>query len=238
MIFEKIIVGAVVFLASFLQGVFGFAFMLIALPILSFFMSMRIAVPLLSFFLALVSGILAFRFRGKFAFKNVKALLIGTVIGIPIGIFFLLEFSDRLIKISLGILLIVYSVYSLFIRRLPFILPVWTGYIFGFLAGVLGGAFNITGPPVVFYIATQEWSKITIAGSLNFFFCITSILILLFHMAVGNISREITMTFLKLTPLMIAGMLTGTYLFKRMNENSYRKWLFTLLIIMGIMLIL
>lgn len=159
-----------IFFASLLQGSFGFAFMLIALPLLSFFMSMKVAVPLLSFFLALASGILAFRFRMGLLLKNVQALLIGAVIGIPIGIFLLLKFSDRLIKISLGILLIVYSVYSLFTRRILFRLPAWTGYIFGFFAGVLGGAFNITGPPVVFYIATQEWSKITIAGSLNFFF--------------------------------------------------------------------
>ena len=54
MLSENILIGAVIFLASLLQGIFGFAFMLIALPLLSFFMSMKVAVPLLSLFLALL----------------------------------------------------------------------------------------------------------------------------------------------------------------------------------------
>ena len=96
-------------------------------------------------------------------------LFIGAILGIPCGIFFLLEFSDRLIKSILGVVLIVYPVYSLLIKKIPCRPPGWTGYIFGFLAGALGGAFNMTGPPVVFYISAQEWSKMEIVGSLNFF---------------------------------------------------------------------
>lgn len=235
---EKILIGAVIFLASLLQGVFGFAFMLIALPLLSFFVSMKAAVPLLSFFLALLSGILAFRFRGEFAFKNVQPLLFGAIIGIPLGIFFLIAFNDRIMKTVLGMLLVVYSVYSLFIRRVPFRLPAWTGYIAGFSAGTLGGAFNITGPPIVFYISTQEWTKNNSVGSLNFFFCITSTVLLLFHAVIGNITREITVTFLELIPVMVTGMLVGVHIFKKVNEDNYRKGLFVLLIIMGIMLLL
>lgn len=235
---EKILIGAVIFLASLLQGVFGFAFMLIALPLLSFFVSMKVAVPLLSFFLALLSGILAFRFRGEFDLKNVRPLLIGAIIGIPLGIFFLIAFNDRIIKTVLGILLVVYSVYSLFIRRVPFRLPVWTGYIAGFSAGALGGAFNITGPPIVFYISTQQWTKSSSVGSLNFFFCVTSIFLLLFHVVIGNITQEITVTFLELIPVMVTGMLVGVHIFKKVNEDNYRKGLFVLLIIMGIMLLL
>lgn len=231
------LIGAVIFLASLLQGVFGFAFMLIALPLLSFFVSMKEAVPLLSFFLALISGILAFRFRVEFVFKNVQPLLIGAIIGIPLGIFFLITMNDRIIKTALGVMLIVYSLYTLFVRRTPFRLPAWTGYIAGFFAGALGGAFNITGPPIVFYISTQEWTKNHVVASLNIFFCITSTILLLLHAVIGNITREIVVTFFQLIPVMVIGMLVGVYIFKKVNEDNYRKGLFILLGIMGIMLL-
>jgi uncharacterized membrane protein YfcA len=234
---EEILIGAVILLASILQGVFGFAFMLIALPLLSFFVSMKVAVPLLSFFLALLSGILAFRFREEFDFKNIRSPLIGAIVGIPLGVFFLIAFNDRLIKTVLGILLLVYSTHSLFNRSVFFRFPSWTGYIAGFFAGALGGAFNITGPPIVFYISTQQWNKSSSVGALNFFFCITSILVLFFHLVIGNITKEIAVAFLKLIPVMIAGMLMGVHIFKKVNEENYRKGLFVLLIIMGVMLL-
>lgn len=238
MVPEKVLIGIVIFIASLLQGVFGFAFMLIALPLLSLFLSVKVAVPLLSFFLALLSGILAFRFRGRFDLRDVMPLLSGALIGIPLGILFLIEFSDRFIKTTLGLLLIGYSLYSLLIREIPYRLPGWAGCIAGFSAGALGGAFNITGPPVVFYMSAQKWTKLNSVGSLNFFFCVTSTVLLAFHIALGNITREITFTFLELIPVMVAGMLVGVHVFKRIDEENYRRGLFFLLSVMGLMLCL
>ncbi len=236
MIIEGFFTAAVIFLASLLQGVFGFAFMLVALPLLSFSLTMKTAVPLLSLFLALLSGILTFQLRRHFDYRGILPLLAGAVAGIPAGLLFLLGFSDKAIKTALGIVLIVYAAYSLLLKRMPLRLPAWTGYLFGFFAGALGGAFNITGPPVVFYLSTREWSKINIVGSLNLFFCITSILVVAFHFAIGNVTREIETAFLEFIPVMATGMLAGTYIFKRMNEDTYRKGLFILLFIMGVVL--
>ncbi len=164
-------------------------------------------------------------------------LIIGAVLGIPIGIFFLLASDESLIKFTLGIVLIGYSAYCMLLKMVTWRLPGWTGYIFGFLAGSLGGAFNITGPPVVFYLSTQNRSKINTFGSLNFFFFVTSILVVLFHVAIGNITKDITVTFLEFTPAMIIGMLSGRYLFKRLSEDRYRRGLYVLLMAMGTILI-
>ncbi|MEK6672002.1 MAG: sulfite exporter TauE/SafE family protein [Nitrospirota bacterium] len=235
---EIFLIGIVVFFASILQGMFGFAFMLVALPFLSYFMSIKVAVPLLSLLFVLTSAIMTFQLRGKFAYRNVMPLLIGALFGIPVGIHFILEFSERLIKTVLGILFIVYSVYSLFIRIVPFRLPAWTGYIFGFFSGALGGAFNLTGPPIVLYISAQQWSKTNTLGSLIFFFFVTSVLVVIFHFVVGNITYYLSFTFLKLVPFVIAGMLLGSHFFRKINNENYRKGLFVFLIIMGAMLLI
>jgi uncharacterized membrane protein YfcA len=235
---EILLIAIVIFIASALQGVFGFAFMLIALPLLSYFMSLKAAVPLLSLLFLLSSIIQMLQLRGKFTYRNVMSLLIGAVFGIPIGIFFILELNERLIKAVLGFVLIAYSVYSLLMKRTPLHFPEWTGYLFGFLAGVLGGTFNMTGPPLVFYISGQQWKKINIVGSLNFFFFITTVLVIAFHIVAGNVTQEITIKFLILSPVMVAGLTAGLHIFKRVNEDNYRKGLFVLLMIMGIMLML
>lgn len=234
---DIIIIGIIVFFSSILQGMFGFAFVLIAMPLLSLFLSIKTVAPLIALFLPLITGILTCRYRVSFNYRKILPLIIGTALSIPLGILFLLEFSEKVVKATLGVVIILYSTYSLIAKRTPYRFPSWSGYIFGLIAGALGGAFNTTGPPAVFFISTQEWIKTEIIGSLNFFIFSTSVMILFFHLLSGNISWEIVLLFLKLIPVMIAGMLAGTHFFKRMSEEKYRKALFILLIIMGGMLV-
>jgi len=233
---EIIYIGGVIFIASLLQGMFGFAFVLIGMPLLLLFLNIKFVAPLIALFLPLISGILTFRFRVRFDFRKIVPLIIGAVFGIPIGIFLLNEFSDGLMKSILGVFLIIYALYSLFIMRIPYRMPAWTAYVLGVLAGTLGGAYNTTGPPAVLYISNREWPKMEVIASLNLFIFSTSILVLLFHLVSGNITSSIAMTFLKLIPVMITGMLCGIYGIRRLSEERYKKALFVVLIVMGIML--
>jgi len=242
--FEKVIlIGIVIFLASVLQGIFGFAFMLIAMPLVSFILDIRTTVPLLalvSFSVSLIYWFLVLRLPRSepFHYKKIMPLFAGASLGIPIGVSFLIQFDERLIKLILGIVLILYSIYSLFYKRIIVRLPDWTGYIFGFFSGLMGGAFNIGGPPVVFYISTKEWSKIDIISSLSLFYVVASTLIMLFHIWAGNITGDIVVTFLEILPAEFIGMLLGTSLFRRISEDKYRKGIFALLIVMGMMLMM
>lgn len=234
---ETLLIGGVIFLSSLLQGMFGFAFMLIALPLLSLILTVKVAVPLLSLFLALIAGILTFQLKGEFSYRKIMPLIIGAVFGIPIGIYFLFASSERVIRFALGSVLVAYASYSFMRKEVYWQLPGWTGYLVGLLAGSLGGAFNITGPPVVMYLSTQTGSKLNIFASLNFFFFITSVLVVIFHLIAGNITMGITLTFFKFTPAMLIGLPAGRYLFRKMPEDNYKSGLYLLLLAMGIMLV-
>ncbi len=78
-----------------LQGVFGFAFVLLGMPLLSLFLDMKFVAPLIALFLPLLSGSLALRYRVSFQYRRLLPLVIGTAVGIPLGIYVLFEFSDR-----------------------------------------------------------------------------------------------------------------------------------------------
>ncbi|GAB4387612.1 MAG: sulfite exporter TauE/SafE family protein [Thermodesulfovibrionales bacterium] len=229
--------AAIIFLASALQRAFGFAFVLVAMPLLSLFIEIRTVAPLIALFLPLVTGILAFRMRVSFDLRKVLPLVAGAAAGIPLGIFFLVTYSDRLIKGVLGAVIVAYSAWSLLAGSLPWQAPSWTSYGFGFLAGSMGGAFNTSGPPAVFYVSSQRWAKAETVASLNFFIFATSVLVLFFHLASGNVTAAIALTFMKLLPPMAAGMAAGSYIFGRLDEGKYRKGLFALLFVMGLILV-
>lgn len=234
---EILLIGLVIFLSSLLQGMFGFAFVLIGMPLLSFFLSIKFVAPLIALFLPLITGILTYRFRADFNYKTVLPLITGATFGIPLGIYFLIVFSDKMINTVLGVLLVTYSLYSLLTKRTPFRFPVWSAYMFGFLGGTLGGVFNTTGPPAVLYVSSQQWQKTNVVASLNFFIFITSIMVLMVHLLSGNITGEIFMTFLVLIPVMLGGMVLGIYSNRRFSEDKYRKSLFIVLILMGVLLV-
>ncbi len=237
MILQKLIIGSVIFIAAALHGAFGFAFVLIAVPLLSSFQDIRVTIPLISLFFVLLSGIRSVQLRNEFDYKKTIPLLIGAAFGIPLGIYLLSVVSERLMKSALGIVIILYSAHSLMFKRISFRPPEWSAYLFGFFSGVLGGAFNMTGPPVVLYAFTRMWTKTIIFGSLNFYFLITSIVVVVFHVMAGNMTREVTLSFITFLPALFAGMYLGGRIFIRVNDENYRNGLHILLTLAGAMLL-
>ena len=234
---ELMLAGAAIFFGALLQRTYGFAFVLVAMPLLSFFMDMKFLVPLIALFLTLISGIITFRYRVHFEFKKMVPLTAGAFVGIPVGIFGLLQLNNHMLKAILGMVLIIYSAYSLSAKSVRFRTPDWSGWLFGFLAGVLGGAFNTSGPPAVFHISGRQMTTMESVASLNFFIFCTSLLVLAYHIASGHITEKVCMAFIKLLPFMAAGMVVGGRFSAGLNQNRYRKGLFVLLIITGILLI-
>ncbi len=231
------LIGIIIFLSSMLQGVFGFAFVLLGMPLLSLFLDMQFVAPLIALFLPLLSGSLSLRYRASFQYSKLLPLIIGTVVGIPLGVYVLFEFSDRVIKTTLGIFVFAYSAFSLYKNRIPFKMPPWSAYLFGIQGGILGGVFNTTGPSAVIYISSQEWPKKDTIASINFYIFIASIMVFFVHLYTGSITSEIISVFLYLVPVMFVGMFTGIYINRKIHEEKFRKHLFVLLMIMGLLLI-
>ncbi|VAX15382.1 hypothetical protein MNBD_NITROSPINAE03-1297 [hydrothermal vent metagenome] len=234
---EMIFTGAVIFIGSLLQGVFGFAFVLFATPILSLYLPIKTVAPLLALFLPLLTGVLAVNLRSNFVLANSVPLLVGAIFGAPLGIYLLGSFDDGLVKLALGLFLVVYSAYSLYTSKVMMSFPFWSSGIFGALGGLLGGVFNTSAPPVALYVSSHDWPSQQKRAVLNVFVLTTSIVVLCFHMISENFTYDIMVTFVYLLPAMLAGMITGRWLSKTVNEEKYSKGLYIFLLIIGFELI-
>ncbi len=94
-----------IFIASFVQGMTGFGFIVISIPLLSLLTSIKFAVPLLALCGFIISGYLFYRLRRDFSFSGIKRLLVEGVLAIPIGAFFLRNASSGLAKDILGVII-------------------------------------------------------------------------------------------------------------------------------------
>ena len=143
----------VVFVASLVRSVFGFGEALIAVPLLALILPVQIAVPLAVLISIAIAAMVVAQDWRKIHLRSTTWLFLPTLAGIPLGIGLLKYAHQDLIKVILAAVILLFSGYSLLGRR-PLHLEhdsrAWM-LSCGFLAGVLGGAYGMNGPPLVVY---------------------------------------------------------------------------------------
>src|SRR5262249_15045503 len=181
----------VVAVASFVMGLAGFGVGLVGLAFLPYVMSPATAIVLLTLYsLAFAVGLLV-QLRDDFRPAQIRDLVIGTVLGTPLGVWGLASLPASLIDRLIGALLIVVVVLEwrgLFPTSLP---GRWWGLGTGALAGVLGGAVGTPGPPVIVYSTTQGWTPRTMKANLQAFFVVNQAVILAGYWWAGLLSPEV-----------------------------------------------
>ncbi|HEX2905806.1 MAG TPA: sulfite exporter TauE/SafE family protein [Phototrophicaceae bacterium] len=235
---SPIFLALIFFLAFFTLSVSGFGHALVAMPLLTPALGVRMAAPLMA--LASMTGeiIMLIRHRRNLNFKAVSRLALASAIGIPIGVLVTRSLDETLVMTVLGIVAAGYGLYGLLNLHLPKIHnPIWA-YGFGFISGLLSGAYNTGGPPVVIYGNLSRWSPTEFKGSLQGMFVLNSLLIVCSHALIGNVTLLTLENYLIALPAIALGLLVGFRVEKRLNPALFRKLVLVLLIVLGVRLIL
>ncbi|MCX7680207.1 MAG: sulfite exporter TauE/SafE family protein [Spirochaetes bacterium] len=231
-----IAIGFVILVSAFVQGISGFGMALVSMSILPFLLPLRIVTPLVLLNGFAVTVVLFIAKRDHFELRDLIPLLASATVGIPFGIYILVHFDDRILQKILAILIFLYCIYSL--ANFSFSSKIserWT-YLFGFLAGSLGAAFNINGPPVIIHAMLQQWEKDRMLANLQAFFLFSTILIGIGHCVQGFYTREVIMLWLSLLPINIIGTVAGIFVNKQVNNEQFKKIILILLIVSSILL--
>src|SRR5947209_925476 len=142
---------AVVFLATLVRSAFGFGEALIAVPLLALLMPVEEAVPLATLVSITVAGIVVVQDWRKIHVRSAGWLVVSTLFGIPLGLWLLTAVPEAVVKAILGMIIIGFALYCLFSRDPWELKDDRLAWLFGFAAGILGGAYAINGPPLVVY---------------------------------------------------------------------------------------
>ena len=78
--------------------------------------------------------------------------------GIPLGLLLLKTLPEPIVAAILGAVVLAISLHSLTSRRNHELKDDRLAGIFGFAAGVLGGAYGMNGPPLAIYGSLRRWS--------------------------------------------------------------------------------
>jgi hypothetical protein len=228
-----------VFLAGTVQGTVGFGFGLVAMSTLPLWIDIKEAVPLVALLCWVVNASLTYKMRHYLTWSRIGNLLLGSLAGVPIGVFLFSYLNPQWLLVGLGVALLGVTIQQMAWKPKETDRPVsrfWGG-LAGFASGILGGAFNTGGPPAVMYVGIQRWSKEhTVATLQGFFLSITTLQIVLFLWK-GLIQSTHSVDAAMLLIPTILGVALGQFFFHRVNQARFRALLLLGIGVLGISLV-
>ena len=230
-------VVSILVLSAFVRGMIGFGNALIAMPLLALVVSIQIASPVVA--LANLTGILIV-LAGSWRSVDYRAawrLTLSSLIGIPIGLFFIKSANESLVRILLGAILVLFGLYYLIAPRLPYLRGEGASYAFGLASGVLGGAYNTNGPPIVLYGALRRWAPASFRATLQGVFLPTNLMVIVGHVLAGLATPAVLKLYAYSLPLMLVATLLGMRLTRRIPQEQFNRIVYAFLVAMGVLLI-
>jgi len=227
----------VIFLASFVMGLTGFGIALVAMAFLPWVMSPVTAIVVLTIYALVFSVVVAFQLRRDLTPRALIDLLIGTIVGTPIGVWGLAALPVSAINRLIGLVLVLVVVLEFRGVMPSHLVGRWWGLATGFLAGVIGGAVGTPGPPVVVYATTQGWGPRTMKANTMAFFVANQGAILLGYWWAGLLTRETVEVAAAFALPALAGLGAGVALFGRLDPVVFRRVVFGMLLVSGLVLL-
>jgi uncharacterized membrane protein YfcA len=232
-VIETIAFQLIALLAGFTQGFTGFGSVLVALPLLTLFLDIKTVIPLVCLFALVINVIIVIQLHKHLRTDKIRVLLIAAAPGIVFGVYILKTVPAQFLETAIGLVLIGFPINRLYAKNPQREIAGSWGWFFGFLSGLLGGSIGAGGPPVIIYTSLQPWGKHLVKSTLAGYFLVTSVGISSVHAVNKLITGSVLTLFAVGLPVLVAGVLVGSRLFKRVESDSYRKVLLLLLILLG-----
>ena len=230
-----LLVGIILFISTFVRSAFGFGDALIAMPLLALTIGIHFATPLVAFVATTIAITILVKEWQRVNVKAAIRLILSSLLGIPFGLFLLKVAPEELVKGILGLVLMVFGVYNLLQPSLTIPEVSIFSYIFGFFAGILGGAYNTNGPLIVIYSSLRHWSPRQFRATLQGYFLPTGLMILIGHGLGGLWNAEVVKLYLYALPIILLAIYLGGRFNHRLPREFFRILINIFLIGMGIL---
>lgn len=228
---------AVLTVATLIRSAFGFGEALVSVPLLALIMPVDVAAPLAVLVSITVAGIVLLQDWSEVHARSAGWLVLSTLFGIPLGLLLLTEVSEPTVKAALACVIIAFSTYSLWSRRQYTLKNDRLAWVFGFGAGVLGGAYGMNGPPLVVYGALRGWTPRYFRATLQGYFLPASLVIFGGYWLAGLWTWEVSRYYLISLPVVLAATFAGRIVNRRMDRGRFLLCIHVGLIAIGAVLL-
>lgn len=232
-----VLVMAVIFVATFVRSAFGFGEALIAVPLLALIMPIDVAAPVTVLVSVTVSLVAVAQDWRHVHFRSVGLLFAPTCAGIPIGLWLLAVVPEQAVKSVLAVVIITFSTFFLLRKSYPTLRTEMSAPVFGFVAGILGGAYGMNGPPLVAYGTLRRWSPQQFRATLQGYFLPASIVVMFGYWVAGLWVSSVTRYYLLTLPIVVVAIFAGRAANKRFHSRAFITCVHAGLVVVGVALL-
>lgn len=230
---QTILILVIIFLGTFVNSTLGFGLGLIAMPLLAFIVDIKTAAPLVALVATTNALFIFLKNWHEVNFKNIWRMIVTSSLGIPIGLYLLKGTGDAIMKIGLSVMIIVFALYSLIGHGDRTLKSDRTSYLFGLLGGILGGAYNMGGPPIIIYGTLRQWPPVTFRATLQSLFLPATIFIAIGHTVGGLMTQPVLISYLYCFPILVFTTITGGILNRSIPTDRFNRYVYMILILIG-----
>lgn len=223
------------FLAAFVAGLAGFAFGIVAAAIWLHFLTPVQTAALIAGFGLVVQGWSVWKLRRALHLGRLAPFLIGGAIGVPIGIEALRWTSPSTLRVAIGALLVLFSLYSL--ARPPLGSAKDAGVaadgVIGIANGAVGGATGLAGIVATVWCSLRGWPPAEQRAVFQPVGVSVFVMTVLWLGGAGIVAADTLYLFVVGLPALALGTWLGLRLFGRLDETVFRRIVLLLLLVSG-----
>jgi uncharacterized protein len=230
----------VVFFATLIRSTFGFGEGLIAVPLLALTIPIDIAAPLVVLLSITIAAVVVAQDWQKIHLRTTGMAAGADLPRYSAGHCLLTSIHEQVVKAVLAIVIVASSGYFLLVKKPPALSHdshPWMAAC-GFLAGVLGGAYGMNGPPLVIYGAMRRWSPQHFRATLQGYFLPASVITMAGFWFAKLWVPAVTHYYLISLPVALPAIFLGRVLNHRLRGDTFLKYVHVGLIGIGVLLLI
>uniref|UniRef100_A0A7S0T614 Membrane transporter protein n=1 Tax=Erythrolobus madagascarensis TaxID=708628 RepID=A0A7S0T614_9RHOD len=228
-------------ISAFTQALTGFGFAIVSVGLLSQFSWITNSSvfhdiqPIAAAFGLFVGASLVLPEANEVNWKQIAPLSAASVVAAPLGAHLLSSVDEALALKLLGGLIIGFVVFLTSGLRPPKWFADTPGALFwGSLAGVFGGAFDIQGPPLVFFGQATSWTPAQFRRNILSVVAINSAAVLVMDWFTGRLDSYYVFDFIQYSaPAVVLGLLAGKTAGSRIDPKLFKNVVLVMCALMG-----
>lgn len=173
--------------------------------------------------------------------KIILLLLPGAVAGVTIGTYFITKAPTETLRITLGVIVLIFTIYKLVERqllsRLKYKARNWHGWLAGTVTGFSSALAHTGAPPVSIYLLMQGITPSVFVATSVFFFFILNWIKVPYYFYAGLFDFSQLWGIAWLMPMVPLGALLGKWMSDRFNQRTFEQIIVGLLVVISLLLI-
>lgn len=226
------------FIAAIIHTTSGIGYAMLSMAVYSLYIPKNECAAIVNAGMFILLVIMQIKYRNNIRWRELLGPAISMIVGKITGIFVMTNLSGTAIRMSLGILLIAFSLYFFIIQNKLHMKPnIYKGILLGLAAGLLGGTYNIAGPFMAIYFFPMFTDKEEYMATINASFIPSSASGVIMHGMLGNFTGDALHILLLCAAGIVAGGIAGMKLYSIMNKTLVARILYSYMIVMGLVLV-